>query len=949
MTDAAHWRRVETVLDAVLTSEPSRRDEVLAAECGGDIALQREVEDLLDRARVSERLIDRLPAAAAAALIAEVHDAIAASQAPDGRRIGTWRLVREIGHGGMSRVYLAERADGAFQQQVAVKLLRSNLDSEIDQHRFRAEQQILATLNHPNIARLIDGGVTDDGLPYLVLEYVNGEPIDEWCNARALGIDERLALFETVANATQHAHNNLVVHRDLKPTNIFVDVDGTAKLLDFGIAKLLDPGASGPGLQTQQGHHWMTPAYAAPEQVRGDPVTTLTDVYQLSAVLYQLLSGRLPFGVQGATPRQLEDAVLHEDTPAPSAAATADAPLAKASVSARRELDAIVLKGLNKHASDRYASVTAMVDDLRRFRDGRPVLAASGTATYRVRKFVRRHRQGVILAGALVLVLVGAGYRERTLRGRAEDEARKATAVEQYLVHVFDVADPFAPPDPKLGETSARAILDRGAGRIDSVLAGQDEIQAELRGVIGRVYGSLGLFDRAVPIFERALDQERALHGARSIAVALAEDRLGEMLMKREQFDKAEPLLRNALALRRTLLGDRDTATAVSLDHLGELLQEKNDFDGAMPAMREALEIRRAVLGDSDPAVADAYNQLGLLYWWKGKYEEAEPLYRSALAIDQRRLGEDHPTTAAVIHNLAQLKQMQGGQVDEAIALYRRALAAKRKSLGNVHPSVTVNMNNLAGLLAREKGEIAEAEALTREALALDRQIFGEQHGYVAASLNNLASILRAKGDFREAERMYYQSLDINRAMFGSEHNAIALNLNNIGNVRELQHDPAGAAKLLRQSLDMYGRLVGEGHPFYSTVAINLARALYQSGDVAGSERLLHATEARVDSSKQRQQYIALQIGLGRIQLRRNNPSGARVLLERALTMTRSQYGETHWRTAEAKLVLGRVLTASGDNVRARTLLAESYEVLRKERSQPLLAEEARAALARGE
>lgn len=944
MKDGNHWHRVESVLDAVLTRDPTQWPALLDEHCADDDALRREVEDLLARTSAAERYLTSPPAASAAALIAEAQGGNAR---PEARRIGAYRLLREIGRGGMSLVFLAERADGEFVQQVAIKLLRSNLDSDMDQHRFRAERQILATLNHPNIARLLDGGVTEDGLPYLVLEFVDGKPIDSWCDEQSLGIAERLALFQTVANATQHAHNNLVVHRDLKPSNIFVTNDGVVKLLDFGLAKLLDDSAASAELQTRAGQRWMTPEYAAPEQVRGEPVTTLTDVYQLAAVLYQLTAGRLPFGRQRTSLRQFEEAILYSDPAAPSSIAEPASPMARIPVSTRREVDSIVLKGLSKEPERRYASASAMVDDIQRLRDGRPVLAAPDSTFYRLRKFARRNRASVAVGAAMIVLLAGASLRERSLRARAEAEAHRATAVEQYLVSVFDVADPYAPPDKTLGDLTARAILDRGSNRIDSVLTGEPDVQATLRGVIGHVYGNLGLYDKAALVLQRALDQRRAMNGPQALDVAEAEDQLGEVLTKQDQFDKAEPLLRDALSQRRALLGNRDTLVASSLDHLGNLFQERNDFDSALVAFREALTIRRAVQGDSTVAVANSANQLGLLYWQQGKYDEAEPLYRTALAIMQRRLGEDHPLTATVVHNLAQLKQLQGGHVDEAIALYRRALAAKRKTLGNKHPSVTVNLNNLANILSRDKGELDESEKLAREALALDRQIFGEKHGYVAASLDNLSSILRLKGEFVESERLARQALDVNRALFGTEHNAIALNLNNIGSVRQLSGDPAGAVPYFRQSLEMYGHLLGEQHNSYAVVSINLAKALRESGNLAEAERIFRATAARLDSSKQAATFINLQIGLGRLLTTRGQTDSARVMLERALVMARARYGEQHWRTAEAKLALGINLAASGQATKADSLLREASVVLEKERGQPGLAKEARLALAR--
>jgi serine/threonine-protein kinase len=316
--DSEYWRKVERVLDVALESDPSSWKSVLDDACGGDVALRAEAENLLSRYTSARSYLASPPVISAAALVAEAHEA-AAGETVEGRRIGAYRLVRQIGRGGMSRVYLAARADGAFEQQVALKVLRPGLDAEIDRNRFRAERQILATLDHPHIARLLDGGITDDGAPYLVLEHVDGQPIDAYCNEQSLDVAARLRLFVDVADATQHAHRRLVVHRDLKPSNIFVTRDGAVKLLDFGLAKLLeaDSRTDAPALATHTANRWMTPEYAAPEQVRGESVTTLTDVYQLGAVLYQLLAGVPPFGHRLASVHELEERVLRHEPPRP--------------------------------------------------------------------------------------------------------------------------------------------------------------------------------------------------------------------------------------------------------------------------------------------------------------------------------------------------------------------------------------------------------------------------------------------------------------------------------------------------------------------------------------------------------------------------------------------------------------------------------------------------------
>ncbi|HET9796448.1 MAG TPA: serine/threonine-protein kinase [Gemmatimonadaceae bacterium] len=930
------WRRVERLLDLALSRDRSDWPALLDRECGDDESLRAEASALLDQVTAAERFLDAPPATVIGALLDDV-------RAPDsvlvrGRRIGAYRIESEIGRGGMARVYLAERADGAYSQRVALKLLRANLDSDIDRHRFRTERQVLATLDHPNIARLIDGGVTEDGFSYLALEYVDGEPLDRYCDAHAATIEQRLVLFASVARATQYAHGNLVVHRDLKPSNIFVTTGGVVKLLDFGLAKLLDPGSAGASLTTQAGHRWMTPQYAAPEQVRGEPVTTLTDVYQLGVVLYELLTGRLPFADHAGSTHELGKAVLHDDPPPPSLVRPA----------LRGDLDAIVMQALQKEPARRYQSAASLVDDLQRHLDGRPVLARRLTAPYRVYKFVRRHRVGVAIALFTAIALAGAAVRERSLRSRAESEARKAMAVEDYLVRVFDVADPYAPPDRRGQDVTARAILDRGAAALDTGLAGQPEVRTELRRVIARVYANLGMYDRAAPMLQRALAQRKALHGDRHVAVAQALDELGEVLTKQDDYAHAEPLLREGLALRRALLGEADSATATSEQHLATLFQDQSRYDAAEPLFRQALASRRSLFGADDPRVARSINDLALLLVNKGSFDAAEPLYREALAIEQRRLGPDHPETAATMQNLAQLQDLRG-EIAESETLYRRALAAKRKALGEAHPSVTVNMNNLAGLL-RKTGQLAESESLARRALALDRKIFGERHGYVAASLDNLGTTLRLEGKLDEARELYLQALDVNRAIYGPVHTAVALNLFNVGSIMTLNGEFASSVPLFRQSHAQFASLAGERHANSIVVSLHLARSLRETGAFDEAERIYRDVVAALDSTKggERPMYVQARLGMGQILSARGRHGEARPLLEGVLRAIERQYGDTSWRTAETMLALGHCLAAVGDLTGAETLVRESVALAdRVQLAQPYLARQAHAELRR--
>ena len=941
MSQVERWQRVEEVLDAALTSDPSSWSSVLDEKCSGDPALRAEVEALLAKLPQATGFLATPPASVAAAFIEETS---ANEQSTFvGRRIGPYEIERELGRGGMSRVFLAHRADGEYEQQVAIKLLRPGLDSDLDLERLRAERQILAKLNHPNIARLLDGGVTAQGQPYLVLEFVDGLPIDKYCSAGSLTVEQRLDLFATVADATQFAHRNLIVHRDLKPSNIFVTNDGTVKLLDFGLAKLLERQDTVSGTPTTRtGNRWMTPEYAAPEQVLGDSITTVTDVYQLGVVLYELLTGRLPLAVGDRNIRQLEEAVLRTEPPLPSSTEAANRGL-------RGDLDAIVMKALRKEPERRYESVAAMFDDVQRYRQGRPVLARPDSAGYRIGKFVRRHRTGVAIGIAAVALLTTAGIRERTLRARAESEASRAKAVQNYLVSVFDVADPFAPAALRSGDVSARALLDRGATRVESELEGHDANQAEMRQVFGRVYANLGLYDQATEQLTRALQQRRALYGPRHVLVAEVMDELGQTLTTRDKLDEAEPLLREAVAQRRELLGDQSPELAQSLERLGTLLRVRNNFPAADSMFRESLAIRRAVLGPRDPQVAVSLNSLGLVLFWAAKYAEAEPLYREALSIQDEGVGKEHPLTAQTVQNLAQTLERQR-KLDEAEVLYRRALAIKRKTLGDNHPSVTINLNNLGGFLLRERGKADEAEALVREALALDRRMFGENHENVAASLDNLATIIREKGEFDEAERLYRQALAVNEALFGRKHAKTALSLNNIGVILRMKGQPAKAAPWMRDAAAVYRDLLGEKHPYTLSVSNNLARTLREAGRPAEAESVYRVVEAAIDSTNAglRPTLISAKIGVGQSLLQRSRPTEALPLLEHGVDLSVAQFGAEHIVTADARASLGACFLALEQPHKAQPLLESAYPILAKRvKAQPRLVAETRRQMVR--
>ena len=871
-----------------------------------------------------------------------------------GRRLGAYTIDRPLGQGGMGTVWLAHRSDGRFEATVALKLLNLALLDPVGVERFRREGTVLARLNHPHIARLLDAGVTEAGQPYLVLEHVDGERLDHWCDQRRLTPEARLRPFLDVLDAVAHAHANLIVHRDLKPSNILVTLDGSVKLLDFGIAKLLEDEATGESTAlTEAGGRALTPEYAAPEQIAGGPVTTATDVYALGVLLYLLLAGRHPTGTASRSAAEHLRHIVETDPPRLSAVAEGAEARASSVSRLRRlyagDLDNIVAKALKKLPQERYATVGALADDLQRYLRHQPVAARRDSFGYRAAKFVRRNRLALALAMAAGLALVAAAVRERQLRGRAEAEARKAVAVQDYLVSVFGAADPYASSERQPTEITARALLDRGVDRIDTALANQPDVRTELRGALGRVYRNLGFYDRAAEQLEQAVRERRALYGPVHEAVAEAMDQLGLARFKQGQLGAADSLLGGALSLRRRLFGASDDRTAESLEHLADLRLKRNDFAGAEPLLRESLGIRRRLHGDSSLATASAKLALADLLRTKGSAGDAMGLYQEALAIRERRLGERHPLTAEAAGSMASAVEALG-RYAEAESLYRRMIATQRQAFGDGHPALAASLNALGQMLYKAGPRAEEAESLLREALAINRRALGENHPSVADNVGNLAIIARDRGDLAEAERLLRQALAIDRAIYGPEHVTVGFDLNELAAVFRARGQPDSAIPLLRDALAQSRRLVGESHRNTLAVSSHLGRALRESGRLAEAEPVFRDALARFDPDNADTRVIMLgaRNGLGRTLTGRGRPGEALPLLESVVRDSRTQFGAEHWRTADAELGLGECLLALRRYSRAEPLLRHAFAVLDADRQkQPIPARDAAALLKR--
>jgi serine/threonine-protein kinase len=788
---ADRWEKVKELFAAAVVQEAAGRDAFLAAQCGADPTLRGEVESLLAAHE------------GAGAFLAEENPTGPASPPPAdamvGRRLGPYRLVRLLGRGGMGEVSLAVRDDDQFQKLVAVKLIRRGLDDQAMLARFRSERQILARLEHPGIARLIDAGATEEGWPFFVMEHVEGQRIDAHAEGR-LDRDARLALFRSVCAAVQYAHQNLVVHRDIKPANILVTADGQPKLLDFGVAKLLDPALAGPATTAFAP---LTPAYASPEQILGQPISTACDVYGLGVVLYELLTGRLPYDAPSGQPMEVLKAVVEQEPRKPGL---------------HGDLDDILMMALRKEPQRRYASVEAFSEDVRRFLEGRPVSARKGTWSYRTGKFVRRNR--LALAASAVGLALAAAFAVSTVvqARRVARERDKAERVSEFLVNLFKVSE----PGQARGSTvTAREMLDQGAARIEAELAGEPEVQAALMHTMGRVYVQLGLYDEAAPLLERALRTRRRVLGGEHPDVAASLEALGNVLSDKGDHAGAEAFLAEALAIRRRQRPADPLGIAASLNALGSLRLQQGDYRAAEPFFREALDLRRGALGGQHAEVARAINNLAVVLHKRGDYASAEALHREALAMRRALLGSDHPEVARSLNNLG-LVLTQKGDLAGAERVLRESLAAKRRLMGDGHPDVARSANNLANVLLR-RSDPGGAEALYREALAIERKRLGDEHPEIAVDLMNLARALRSKGDVAGSEVLHREALAMSRRLLGADHPQVASALSGLSELLCGQGRTREGQSILREALDIQRRTLPAGHPFITESEQELA------------------------------------------------------------------------------------------------------------------------------
>lgn len=832
------WEKIESIIDEAISLSGIKRYNYIRKACEGDKRLFTEVKEILNAMEKSEKT-DFL-----VSFSADQEDFITELLNTStryyenwiGKTVGNFKITEILGTGGMSIIFKAERTGGSFSQEVAIKLLQRELQTPETIQRFHIEQEILAGLKHPNIAQLYDGGVTREGIPYLIMEYIDGMPVDDYCNKHRLTIDERIQLFRDVCSAVQHSHSNLIIHRDLKSDNILVTSDGIVKVLDFGIAKFLDPALSEHAvLETRPGQKLWTPQYAAPEQVKNEVPTTSTDIYALGILLHKLLTDTYPLDLKNKTINEIEHSIVHDVPVKPSEAINRlehatdickKRGLSKGELRKKLagDLDELVLKAIRKDPDYRYTSVAQLMDDIDCYHQGLPLLAPKDTARYRLRKFVKRNK-AVLTSIAAILVLIGTivGYYTYQLSLRTEKAElgeRKARKTMQVLVGIFRGADPTYQPGK---DVTAREVLEKGTAYVRNEIDDQPEIRASLLDALGGIYKNLGEFEEAEPALREALDIRSNLYSGNHIDLAASMHNWADYNMHTGNYGQALSYFQQAAEMYKSL--DNKRKYASSRMELGWVYYETGNYHKADSLVTGALKINQHEFGHEHREVARGYQYLAWIQNAQGHYEAADSLFRQALAIRENVYGNDHPLTAQTMQSLGRILYNKGNY-ETAEQMEMQALAVQRKILNNDHPEIATTLNIL-GLVKVRQQDYDEAETLFLEAIDIRERKFGSVHPDVLKSRNDLATVYFYKKDYTRASREFKKVVESNKNLLGETHPEIATGLNNLAMTLQRAGRKEEALAYFRESIAVAEQNYGQGHNYLLHFRGNLA-TLYE-------------------------------------------------------------------------------------------------------------------------
>ncbi|ALS97304.1 serine/threonine-protein kinase [Lacimicrobium alkaliphilum] len=859
------WQRVETLFHQALELDKREIEPFLEQACADAPELKQAVLSLLQHADHTVELVRPIEGAA--------QEFFATADTLCGQRLGPYRIVRLIASGGMGAVYLAERADDQYQKQVAIKLIRASaIASEMLLQRFKTERQILAELEHPNIAHLLDGGATDEGIPYLVMEYVDGVEINQYCSDKKLSIPQRLRLFVKVCAAIQYAHQKLIVHRDFKPSNLLVTADGEPKLLDFGIAKLLaESGSDEWAVQTSTEERAMTPRYSAPEQIRGETITVATDVHALGLLLYELLTGRPVYGKELNNRYQLQQAILQDTVIAPSIAVTmprsdSDLPIPAATPQGlqrqlRGDLDNIVMKALSKEPQRRYQSASELAEDVTNFLEHRPVQARATSFAYRCGKFLRRNRlSSALAASVLILVTVfstAIWVQSRQLeverdlaqqqRDVAEVEQGKAEAMSRFLLGMFT---DLRPNESQGREVSLREVLDKASEQLDQQtdhqLSAQPLIEARVRREIGDIYYRIGRLQPAIAHLEKSLSilRQHPQREPRDLFRVLLS--LSNTYSRADRHDERLPLLEESVEISKQINGPESEQTLGMMTNLGGFYNDIGRAQEAIDLHTEILATSSKVLGEDSFITLLAITSLGADYISLWRYQDAEEYFSLGLRRSTEVFHENHNLALYNLGSLATLLE-ETGRYSEAEEAAREYLRRNTQVLGDAHQDTYESKYRLARVLLRQS-HFEEAEALLSESLQGLPALVGEQHGVVLQIKSTLADLLMQTGRTDQAGQMSEAALNGALALWGIAHPKTLPMALVMARIHQQQQASDQAFALYEKALAGWQSL-DASHPGQYATLVAMARAYLDKGRAADGVSYLRRAVTLADSN----------------------------------------------------------------------------------------------------
>ena len=886
------WQKAKELFGEAMRLPRDERGRFVAEKCSDDQQLAVAVNELLEAAERTDGPIERIIGEAAIDLGAE-------SQTTDSKsppsRIGAYRVLNRIGVGGMGQVFLAERADDQFEQKVAIKILGTRFASPELVRRFRTERQILANLNHPNVARLLDGGETEDGLPFLAMEYVEGSPILDYCKEQRLGLKQRLSLFLSVCDAIQHAHQNFVIHRDIKSSNVIVAADGTVKLLDFGIAKLLQSQLMLHTIaETMADARLLTPANASPEQLQNGQITTATDVYGLGLLLYELMTGHPAYELSSVSRSELEQVICETMPSPPSSRITQSVNDTSADYGSTRDrlrrtllgdLDTIVMKALRKEPERRYGTVREFAEDIERYLSDEPVRARAEGFFYRARKFVVRNRAAVV--GTVAVFLVAAGltlfYTDRvaTERDRADLRAEEAEQTSQFLISLLNGANRLESSE----QMTIDEILDIASERVEAEMSDVPDLQSKLHYVIGAAYTSIENYERSFFHHEKALEYLR----------------------------------------QQPATFEREAAYSEIAQALSVLYRNYGDYDKSLEVSEEVLALNERIFEPDDYRISYGLNKHGQIFYALGQYEEALQFLERAVAVGLAGVGEENEYTADAMNNLA-IAYSTVGDWDKTEEYYARALNANRAVLPRLHPNLANSIANY-GLFLNNVQRYQEARPYLEESLALRRETFaGVQSRQVALGAESLGTNLTWLGEFTEAEQLLLEGLEITREVLGPDHPTTARRHRNTARMYLVLQNYPNAVEHYEHTLRILSDAFGDEHPLVHWAHQDVGRSLL------GLERLNEAHEhlelayrgtVAVHGNVHANVYPT-QKALGDYYVAVGDIGNAERYYQESVESCIAGYGEDHPCRSNAMLGLAAIAGTRGENDRRLELLRDA-------------------------